>query len=126
MAGDNLNLSKELQTTIESQPIELIDVDRLETMSVDEFKQQKDLLANMRQQVMLHVDGKKLEENLKVLAVMDKIFDIMINSDLKPSEMNAYTKSLRDLSAMLPNFSRMDTIDGYGGSKRFYIDVSEW
>lgn len=126
MAGDNLSLSKELQTTIESQPIELIDVDRLETMSVDEFKQQKDLLATMRQQVMLHVDGKKLEENLKVLAVMDKIFDIMINSDLKPSEMNAYTKSLRDLSAMLPNFSRMDTIDGYGGSKRFYIDVSEW
>lgn len=126
MAGDNLSLSKELQTTIESQPIELIDVDRLETMSVDEFKQQKDLLANMRQQVMLHVDGKKLEENLKVLAVMDKIFDIMINSDLKPSEMNAYTKSLRDLSAMLPNFSRMDTIDGYGGSKRFYIDISEW
>lgn len=126
MTEEKLELSTELQALVSQNPVELLDVDNLETQTMEHFKEQKQRLAEMRQQVTLWVDGKKLEQSLKVLEAMDNTIDSILDPECTPKDRKALTGSLRDLTIILSNLSRLDTIDGYGGAKGFYIDLSGW
>lgn len=131
MPKENLELANSLQMVVPIQS-NLFDTDNLEQMSIAEFQQKKDLLSNMKQQVMLQVDSKKMEQALKVMHAMDILLNRMIdiNSDedgnpIVPSakEMKEYAGAYRDLVGTLNVLSRMDSIDSTGRAANIYLRV---
>lgn len=125
MNDNNLQLSQSLQPK-SNKAWELLDVDNLENQTIEQFKEQKNKLAAMRQQVSFYVDGKKLEQSLKVIDAMDGILDQIVDPLTEPKEKGTLTRALRDMTAVLSSLSRLDTIDGYGTAKRITIDLENW
>ncbi len=132
MAKKDLELSNELRMTMPKQQVDLFDMDNLEEMSFTEFKEKKDMLSALRQQVMLQVDGRKLQQTIKVMDNIDMILDRMMTIDIdengKPrkataKELQAYGAAIRDLSAFMKTSTRLDTIDGYGTAAEIHIKI---
>lgn len=132
MEKHDLQLSNELRLSMPQQQVDLFDMENLEQMTYAQFKEKKDMLSALRQQVMLQVDGRKLQQSIKTLNAMDMILDRMMNIDVdndgKPSipsakDLQAYSSALRNLSDIMKNLSRLDTIDGYGTATEIHIKI---
>lgn len=132
MPKKDLALANEIMLSAPKQSVDLFDMENLESMSYSEFKEKKDTLALLRQKVMLQVDGRKLQQTIKVMNAMDnaldRMLDLSIDEDGIPcvpsaKELDLYASTLKKLAETLRLLGRLDTIDGYGTPKELHLEV---
>lgn len=111
-------------------PIE--DLDEVPIMPLELVQRQKDILAEQKKRLMLQMDGKKLQESVKVLGGMESITDILTDVDvLKRVKENTKTamdvKFLADaygkLADNMKNLQRLDSVDGQGNAGRIMLQL---
>lgn len=133
MAKKDLSLANEVMLNTPQKSVDLFDIENLENMSYSEFKEKKDMLSLLRQKVMLQVDGRKLQQTIKVMDTMDmlleRMMDITVDKDGMPcvptaKDMQAYASALKNLSDIMKTLSRLDTIDGYGTPKELHFTIN--
>lgn len=132
MPRKNLELATNLIEIKPQRTVDLFDLENLDNMSYAEFKEKKDMLSLLRQRVYLQVDGRKLQQLVKVMDTMDNILDRMmdvsIDEDGMPcvpssKDINNYAAALKYLSDIMKNLGRLDTIDGYGTAREINIQI---
>lgn len=107
------------------EPVELVEADQVQGLTLSEFKKEKDALAARRQQVMLRLDGIKLQQASKVINAMDSLLDrITINIEEGTAmDTKFLVESYDKLSKTLNTICRLDTVDGSGKAARLALQV---
>lgn len=132
MPRKNLEIATNLIETKPQRAVDLFDLENLDNMSYAQFKEKKDMLSLLRQRVYLQVDGRKLQQLVKVMDVMDgildRMMDVSIDEDGTPcvpssKDVNNYASALKYLSDIMKNLGRLDTIDGYGTAREINIQI---
>lgn len=132
MSKKDLSLATNLIENQPSKSVDLFDIENLDNMSYAEFKEKKDMLSLLRQKVMLQVDGRKLQQTIRVIDTMDDILDrmteITVDKDGVPcipsaKDIQSYATALKYLSDIMKNLGRLDTIDGYGTAREINIQI---
>lgn len=120
-------------TDISNQEVEILPVEEVEIMSLSQLQKEKQELAAKRNQIMLKLDGRRLEQAIKIADAMDiaiekMISHVTIGEDGEFVEMSAmdykfYTESLKNLSATLQNVTRLDSVDSGGRAGRLSLKI---
>lgn len=79
MRKKDLELASKLELSLPKKPIEILDVDEIESMSIAEVNEAKRFLSLKRKQIQLQLDGKKLEQALKIVDITDLILEKLYN-----------------------------------------------
>lgn len=118
---------------IQSENIELVSVEKVEIMSISQLQEEKQKLAARRNQVMLKLDGRRLDQSIKLMDAMDVALDKMTNAvslteDGEIVEMSAmdfkfYSDAYKNLSASLNTISRLDSVDTGGKAGRVSLKI---
>lgn len=102
--------------------IELLDTDSLETMTLAECQAAKQALEKRRTMVMLQLDGRRLDQTIKIMDAMDSALDNMIGSYddeghyQTPTAMDFkfYSDAYKNLVTAFEKVARLDSIDTSG------------
>lgn len=118
---------------IESQEIELVTVEQAELMSMSQLQEEKQKLAARRNQVMLKLDGRRLDQSIKIMDAMDVALDKMINqvsydeegnaTELSAMDFKFYSDAYKNLSNSLQTVSRLDSVDTGGKAGRVSLKI---
>lgn len=118
---------------IQLENIELVSVEKVEIMSISQLQEEKQKLAARRNQVMLKLDGRRLDQSIKLMDAMDVALDKMTNAvslteDGEIVEMSAmdfkfYSDAYKNLSASLNTISRLDSVDTGGKAGRVSLKI---
>lgn len=124
MPRKNMDLANSLMLN-NQEPVELVEAEEIHEMSLSELKREKDLLAARRQQLMLRLDGEKLNQALKINEAMN----IAISKVIEAAEvgnaqdfkyfMEGYERLVK-CSSMI---TRLDSVDGTGKAARLALQV---
>lgn len=123
-----------LQKVVDEQTMNVIDTFNGEILSPSELIQkQKELLAERRRQIQFIMDGKKLEEAMKVMIGMQGITDVFSDMEVM-KRVKANTNTAMDLKFLSEAYSklaeklsmlqRLDTIDSEGTAKRLNLSLT--
>lgn len=117
----------------EQQELEIVQVNDIETMTLSEALAKKQELAKRREQVMLTVDGRRLQQTIKVMDAMDIALDNMISGcsydkdgnviNMSAADFKAYSDGYKNLSQTLERISRLDSVDSGGKSGRLSLKI---
>lgn len=130
-----LELAEMIQESaeFESEEVELVPVEQVEVMSMTQLQEEKQKLAVRRNEVMLKLDGRRLDQSIKLMDAMDVALDKMINQcaydeDGNPVELSAmdfkfYSDAYKNLSNSLQIVSRLDSVDTGGKAGRINIKI---
>lgn len=123
-----------LQKIVDEQTMNVIDTFNGEILSPSELIQkQKELLSERRRQIQFIMDGKKLEEAMKVMIGMQGITDVFSDMEvMKRVKTNTNTamdlkflsEAYSKLAEKLSMLQRLDTIDSDGTAKRINLSLS--
>lgn len=118
---------------IESEEIELVPVEQVEIMSMSQLQEEKQKLAARRNQVMLKLDGRRLDQSIKIMDAMDVALDKMINQvsydeegnvvELSAMDFKFYSDAYKNLSNSLQTVSRLDSVDTGGKAGRVSLKI---
>lgn len=124
MPRKNVDLANTLMLNSQ-EPVELVEAEEIHEMSLSELKREKDLLAARRQQLMLRLDGEKLNQALRINEAMN----IAIGKVIEAAEvgnaqdfkyfMEGYERLVK-CSSMI---TRLDSVDGTGKAARLALQV---
>lgn len=124
MPRKNMDLANTLMLN-NQEPVELVEAEEIHEMSLSELKHEKDLLAARRQQLMLRLDGEKLNQALRINEAMN----IAISKVIEAAEignaqdfkyfMEGYERLVK-CSSMI---TRLDSVDGTGKAARLALQV---
>lgn len=113
---------------IDNQDVEIVPVEQVEIMSMAQLEDEKQKLAARRQAVMLRLDGRRLEQSVKIMDAMDVALSNMINNFTFDEEGNSkalsamdfkfYSDAYKNLSQTLNTVSRLDSVDSGGRAGR--------
>lgn len=113
--------------------VEILDVNEVEAMTLSEALEQKKMLAKRREQVMLAVDGRRLQQTVRVMDAMDVALDNMISGcsydkDGNPMALSAmdfkfYSDAYKNLATTLDRVARLDSVDTGGKSGRISLEI---
>lgn len=124
MPRKNVDLANTLMLN-NQEPVELVEAEEIHEMSLSELKREKDLLAARRQQLMLRLDGEKLNQAMKISEAMsisiDRIIDVATNGDAQDYKylVEGYERLLKSLNMIC----RLDSVDGTGKAARLALQV---
>lgn len=115
----------------QGQIVELLPANQVEIMSMSELYQEKQALAQRRNQIMLKLDKRKLKQAEMIMDAMDYALNRMIgrfNEDGEIEEMDAMsfkmmTDGYKNLLDCLNKISRLDSVDSGGKAGRISIEV---
>lgn len=123
-----------LQKDVDDQTMSVIEAFNGEILSPNELiKKQKELLSERRKQIQIVMDGKKLEEAMKVMIGMQGITDVFSDSDVmesvkrntkSPMDLKFLAEAYSKLADKLPLLQRLDTVDGEGTARKINLSVS--
>ena len=97
------------------------------------IQKQKELLAERRKQIQFIMDGKKLEEAMKVMIGMQGITDVFSDLDVMKRvkdntntamDLKFLSEAYSKLAEKLSMLQRLDTIDSDGTAKRLNLSLS--
>lgn len=119
---------------LSEQEVEIIPVEQAEVMSMTKVVEEKQALAARRQEVMLKLDGRRLEQAQKVMDAMDTALDKMINQtvydpkigeyvDMPAMDFKFYSDAYKNLTTMLKEVSRLDSVDSGGKAGRISLKI---
>lgn len=127
LVQDNVDQAKE------QQELELVEIEKVEAMTMTEALTAKQELAARRQEVMLKLDERRLTQAVKIMDAMDIALDKMIGQctyteDGDTVEMTAmdfkfYTDAYKNLAGILDKVSRLDSVDTGGKSTRISLKI---
>lgn len=130
-----LELAEVIQenANLENKEIELIPTEQVEIMSMSQLQEEKQKLAARRNQVMIKLDGKRLDQSIKIMDAMDVALDKMINQcsydeegnvvELSAMDFKFYSEAYKNLSNSLSTVSRLDSIDSGGKAGRVSLKI---
>lgn len=130
-----LELAKMIQESaeLESQEVEILPVEEVEIMSLSKLQEEKQKLEARRNQVMLRLDDRRLDQSIKIMDAMDVALDKMISQTTYDEEGNAvelsamdfkfYSDAYKNLSNSLPTVSRLDSVDSGGRAGRVSLKI---
>lgn len=123
-----------LQKVVDEQTLNVIETFNGEILSPSELIQkQKELLAERRKQIQFIMDGKKLEEAMKVMIGMQGITDVFSDLDVMKRvkdntntamDLKFLSEAYSKLAEKLSMLQRLDTIDSDGTAKRLNLSLS--
>lgn len=119
---------------LSEQEVEIIPVEQAEVMSMTQVVEEKQALAARRQEVMLKLDGRRLDQAEKVMNAMDTALDKMINQtvydpkigeyvDMSAMDFKFYSDAYKNLTTMLKELSRLDSVDSGGKAGRISLKI---
>lgn len=118
---------------LESQEVELVPVEEVEVMSLSKLQEEKQKLAARRNQVMLRLDGRRLDQSVKIMDAMDVALDKMISQttydeegngvELSAMDFKFYSDAYKNLSNSLTTVSRLDSVDSGGRAGRVSLKI---
>lgn len=118
---------------MENEEIELVPVEQVEVMSMSQLQNEKQKLAARRNQVMLKLDGRRLDQSVKIMDAMDVALSSMMNNftfdeDGNPVQMTAmdfkfYSDAYKNLANSLNIVSRLDSVDTGGKAGRVSLKI---
>lgn len=119
---------------LSEQEVEIIPVEQAEVMSMTQVVEEKQALAVRRQEVMLKLDGRRLDQAEKVMNAMDTALDKMINQtvydpkigeyvDMSAMDFKFYSDAYKNLTTMLKEVSRLDSVDSGGKTGRISLKI---
>ena len=118
---------------LESQEVELVTTEQVEVMSMAQLQDEKQKLASRRSQVMLKLDGRKLDQSVKIMDAMDVALDKMISQctydelgnvvQLSAMDFKFYSDAYKNLSNSLNTVSRLDSVDSGGKAGRVSLKI---
>ncbi len=118
---------------LESEEVELVPVEQVEVMSLSQLQEEKQKLAARRNQVMLKLDGRRLDQSVKVMDAMDVALTNMMNNftfdeEGKPVQLTAmdfkfYSDAYKNLVSSLNTISRLDSVDSGGKAGRVSLKI---
>lgn len=119
------------QEEIEANQIEILPAKDVEMMSMAKIHQEKQMLSQRRNVVMLKMDSRRLRQAEKIMDAMESALDRMTgyynkNGDLvQPDQMQfkLLTDGYKNLLDCLNKISRLDSVDAGGKAGRISIDV---
>lgn len=119
------------QEEIEANQIEILPAKDVEMMSMAKIHQEKQMLSQRRNVVMLKMDSRRLRQAEKIMDEMDIALDRMTgyynkNGDLihpDPMQFKLLTDGYKNLLDCLNKISRLDSVDTGGKAGRISIDV---
>ena len=123
-----------LQKVVDEQTMNVINTFNGEILSPSELIQkQKELLSERRRQIQFIMDGKKLEEAMKVMIGMQGITDVFSDIEVM-NRVKTNTNTAMDLKFLSEAYSklaeklsmlqRLDTIDSEGTAKRLNLSLT--
>lgn len=130
-----LELAEMIQESgnLESEEVELVPVEQVEIMSMSQLQEEKKKLAARRNEVMLKLDGRRLDQSIKIMDAMDIALANMINNftfdkDGNPIQMTAmdfkfYSDAYKNLANSLSTVSRLDSVDTGGKAGRVSLKI---
>lgn len=119
---------------LSEQEVEIIPVEQAEVMSMTKVVEEKQALAARRQEVMLKLDGRRLEQAQKVMDAMGVALEKMINQtvydpkigeyvDMPSMDYKFYSDSYLNLTKALKEISRLDSVDSGGKAGRISLKI---
>lgn len=118
---------------LENQEIELLPVEKVEVMSLTQLNEEKQKLEARRNQVMLKLDGRRLDQSIKIMDAMDVALANMTNNfafdeEGNPVQMTAmdfkfYSDAYKNLVTSLNTVSRLDSVDSGGRAGRVSLKI---
>lgn len=124
MPRKNVDLANTLMLN-NQEPVELVEAEEIHEMSLSELKREKDLLAARRQQLMLRLDGEKLNQALRINEAMNvsigKVIEAAESGNAQDFKyfMEGYERLVK-CSSMI---TRLDSVDGTGKAARLALQV---
>lgn len=131
----DLELAEIIQESVENknEEVELVSVEQVEMMSMSQLQEEKQKLAARRNEVMLKLDGRRLDQSVKIMDAMDVALSKMINDftfdeEGNPVQMSAmdfkfYSDAYKNLSNSLSTVSRLDSVDTGGKAGRVSLKI---
>lgn len=119
---------------LSEQEVEIIPVEQAEVMSMTQVVEEKQALAARRQEVMLKLDGRRLDQAKKLMDAMDMALDKMINQtvydpdndnfiNMTALDFKLYSDAYKNLTTMLKEVSRLDSVDSGGKAGRISLKI---
>lgn len=124
MPRKNVDLANTLMLN-NQEPVELVEAEEIHEMSLSELKREKDLLAARRQQLMLHLDGEKLKQALKINEAMNVSIERVIQAaeDGNAQDFKYFMEGYERLVKCSSMITRLDSVDGTGKAARLALQV---
>lgn len=123
----NLTLAEGLSDKIEKIPAEIVEIDKLEEMSLAEVQKAKRELSERKKRLQLQVDKRKLDQTTKIIDRMDMILDRMAegySAKVVPAQdLRFLAAAYSDMLKNLNTISRLDSVDGGGRATKLSIEV---
>lgn len=114
---------------VEYVDAELMPLDDIEEMTYNEYRLKKQQLEQKRTRLSLMLDGRKLEQAMKLIERMDMVLERLGDSwdaeRLSTKEVKELAEAYDRLSKSLSYISRLDALDGSGGIKKGVLTI-EW
>lgn len=117
----------------EDTQVEIVPIEDVEIMSMSQMQHEKQLLAAKRDQVMLKLDGRRLDQSIKIMDAMDVALNNMISSvtydeegntvPLSAMDFNFYSTAYKNLSSAFNTVSRLDSVDNTGKAGRVSLKI---
>ncbi len=117
----------------EDTQVEIVPIEDVEIMSMSQMQHEKQLLAAKRDQVMLKLDGRRLDQSTKIMDAMDVALNNMISSvtydeegntvPLSAMDFNFYSTAYKNLSSAFNIVSRLDSVDNTGKAGRVSLKI---
>lgn len=123
MAENDLRLANELQLVIPQAPVELVSTGEIEELTLAQYQQAKQALETRRKNLALRLDGRKLEQAVRVMDSMDIILERMISEGNTSLDFKNLSEAYERMSKSLNTISRLDSIDGAGHSVRLSLAI---
>lgn len=124
MPRKNMDLANTLMLN-NQEPVELVEAEEIHEMSLSELKREKDLLAARRQQLMLRLDGEKLNQALRINEAMNIAISKVIESAEagNAQDFKYFMEGYERLVKCSSMITRLDSVDGTGKAARLALQV---
>lgn len=124
MPRKNVDLANTLMLN-NQEPVELVEAEEIHEMSLSELKREKDLLAARRQQLMLRLDGEKLNQALRINEAMNVAIGKVIEAaeDGNAQDFKYFMEGYERLVKCSSMITRLDSVDGTGKAARLALQV---
>lgn len=127
LVQENLDKAKE------EQELELVEIEKVEAMTMTEALTAKQELAARRQEVMLKLDERRLTQAVKIMDAMDIALDKMIGQctytedgdtvEMTAMDFKLFTDAYKNMAGILDKVSRLDSVDTGGKSTRISLKI---
>lgn len=126
MPRKKLDLAEQVNlelATKETQEVEIVENPDFELMTMTDYQNAKNMLAERRKVAVLHLDGRKLQQANKIMDAMDAALNKLCDPETTAMDFNFYAQSFDRLNKTLATTIRLDTVDGSGKAARLALEV---